>query len=149
MTTQDRIIEIGAWCLENGHRTLHRLSGGRFPKRLMGMEPIELHVKGLKSGITRNTMLTAPICEDDRIVVVASKGGHSDHPDWYKNLVANPEIEITVRGRTAPYLARTADAAEKAELWPRITATYKGYASYQSHTERNIPVVICTPRSVT
>ncbi|MCB1255499.1 MAG: nitroreductase family deazaflavin-dependent oxidoreductase [Microthrixaceae bacterium] len=149
MSFQDKTIEMGAWCLENGHRALLKLSGGRFPKRLLGMEPIELQTIGRKSGIARSTMLTAPICEADRIVVVASKGGHSDHPDWYKNLVANPQVEITVDGRTGSYTARTANADEKAELWPQITRAYKGYEGYQKNTDRDIPVVICTPVSST
>jgi deazaflavin-dependent oxidoreductase (nitroreductase family) len=132
--------------LENGHRALLKVTGGRWPKRFMGMQPVELHVVGRKSGQRRSTMLTAPICEPDRVVVVASKGGHSDHPDWYKNLRANPEVEITIDGETRPYTARTAEGDERAELWPQITRTYKGYAGYQQNTDREIPVVVCTPR---
>lgn len=145
MRTPDKVLEIGSWCLENSHRALLWLSGGRFPKRLIGMVPVELHTRGRKSGKRYSTMLTSPIFEDDRVVVIASKGGHSDHPDWYKNLSANPRIEITAQGRTRAYEARTADSDEKAELWPRITAAYKGYEGYQRNTSRDIPVVICTP----
>lgn len=147
MRTPDKILEIGAWCLENSHRAALRLTGGRFPRRLIGMTPIELHTTGRRSGLERSTMLTAPIFEEDRVVVVASKGGHSDHPDWYKNLAANPEIRITAKGRTRSYVARTASADEKAELWPRITSAYKGYEGYQRNTDRDIPVVVCTPTS--
>ena len=88
-------------------------------------------------------MLAAPLCATERVVLVASKGGHQEHPDWYKNLVAHPEVELTVGGRTAAYIARTASPDEKAELWPRIVATYAGYAGYQRNTDRDIPVVIC------
>lgn len=129
--------------LERGHRSLLKLTGGRWPRRVMGMEAVELHTVGRKSGLPRSTMLTAPICDDGTLVLVASKGGHTDHPDWYKNLVANPEVEITRSGRTEPMHARTASAAEKAELWPRIVTAYKGYAGYQRNTDRDIPVVIC------
>jgi deazaflavin-dependent oxidoreductase (nitroreductase family) len=146
MQTPDRVLDAGAWMLENGHRALLKLTGGRWPKRFMGMQPVELHVVGRKSGQRRSTMLTAPICEPGRVVVVASKGGHSDHPDWYKNLRANPEVEITIDGETRPYTARTAEGEERAELWPQITRTYKGYAGYQQNTDREIPVVVCTPR---
>ena len=145
MHTPDQVASIGAWLLENGHRTLLKLTGGRFPKTLLGMEPVELHTIGRKSGQRRSTMLTAPILEDDRVVVVASKGGHSDHPDWYKNLAANPDVELTIDGTTSPWRARTATPAEKAELWPTIVDRNKGYEGYQRNTERDIPVVICEP----
>lgn len=109
------------------------------------MPPVELHTVGRKSGQRRSTMLTAPVCEEDRVVLVASKGGHQHHPDWYKNLVANPEVELTVDGRTRPMRARTASPEEKAALWPTIVGAYRGYEGYQRNTERDIPVVICEP----
>ncbi|HVE24508.1 MAG TPA: nitroreductase/quinone reductase family protein [Sporichthya sp.] len=144
MSKQNNLVAgIGARVLETSHRTLLCLTGGRFPHRLAGMETLELHTLGRKSGQRRSTLLTAPIAEDRRVVVVASKGGHDDHPDWYKNLVANPEVEITRAGRTGRFRARTATAEEKADLWPRIVKVYSGYAGYQKHTERDIPVVIC------
>ncbi len=109
------------------------------------MTPVEIHTTGRRSGLRRSTMLTAPIFESDRIVIIASKGGHSDHPDWYKNLSANPTIDITAQGVTSAYVTRTASAEEKSELWPQITSVYKGYEGYQNNTDRDIPVVICTP----
>jgi deazaflavin-dependent oxidoreductase (nitroreductase family) len=145
MRSPNKMIEIGAWTLEHGHRTLLKLSGGRFPRKILGMQPVELHTTGRKSGLRRSTMLTAPIVDEKHLVLVASKGGHSDHPDWYKNLSANPDVEITVDGETRRMRARTASAEEKAALWPTIVATYKGYAGYQRNTERDIPVVICEP----
>lgn len=132
--------------LENGHRALLKVSGGRFPKRILGMVPVELHTTGRTSGQRRSTMLSAPICEEGRVVVVASKGGHQDHPDWYKNLVAEPDVEITVDGETIPMRARTASPDEKAGLWPTIVKAYKGYEGYQRNTDRDIPVVICEER---
>ncbi|WP_115329622.1 nitroreductase/quinone reductase family protein [Tsukamurella paurometabola] len=146
MTLSDTVAEIGAWGLENGHRALLALTGGRFPKRLLGMQTLELHTIGRTSGQRRNTMLTAPLYSKDRVVVVASKGGHSDHPDWYKNLTANPDVEITVDDVTTPWTARPATPEEKAALWPQIVKTYSGYDGYQKRTDRDIPVVICTPR---
>ena len=100
------------------------------------------------SGKRRTTLLTTPIKEGGRFIIVASKGGDDRHPDWYRNLVANPDVEITpVDGDTVSLTARVATDEEKAELWPRIVAVYKGYAGYQKKTDRNIPVVICEPRS--
>ena len=146
MRVPPQMIEIGAWMLENGHRTLLKLTGGRFPRRILGMQPVELHHVGRKTGTPRDTLLTAPICEDDRIVLVASKGGHPDHPDWYKNLVANPDVEITVDDVRRAMRARTASPEEKSELWSQIVSEYKGYDDYQRSTDRDIPVVILEPR---
>lgn len=147
MRLPTRVIELGAWCLENGHRALLKLSGGRFPRRMLGMQTVELHHTGRKSGKPRTTMLTAPICEQDRVVLVASKGGHPDHPDWYKNLRATPEILLVIDGERRPMLARTASAEEREELWPRVVSIYRGYEGYQRGTDREIPVVICEPRA--
>lgn len=146
MHYSDRVAAIGAWMLENGHRSALKVTGGRWPRKLMGMQPVELHTIGRRSGLRRSTMLTAPIYESDRVVVIASKGGYSDHPDWYKNLAAEPEVELTVGDVTRPMTARTASPEEKSELWPAITAAYSGYESYQANTSRDIPVVILEPR---
>ena len=145
MRIPDRAIEAGAWALENGHRTLLRITGGRFPRTVLGMQPVELHTTGRRSGQRRSTLLSSPICEDDRVVLVASKGGHQDHPDWYKNLVADPAVEVTIDSHTRPMRARTAEPDEKAALWPTIVAAYRGYDGYQRNTSRAIPVVICEP----
>src|SRR5581483_11736756 len=141
MSRSDRVIEAGAWMLENGHRLVLKLTGGRYPKKVAGMKPVELHTFGRKSGKRYSTLLTAPILEPGRVVVIASMGGHTDHPDWYKNLVANPDVEVTVDDRTTPMRARTATPEEKAELWPAVVKVYKGYAGYQRKTDRDIPVV--------
>lgn len=143
MRTPDKVLEAGAWALENGHRAMLKITGGRYPRKILGMTPVELHTLGRKSGEWRSTMLTAPICEEHRVVVVASKGGHQDHPQWYKNLSVNPDVQVVVDGRSRNMRARTASPEEKAALWPQIVAAYKGYEGYQRNTERDIPVVIC------
>ncbi|AKU19305.1 nitroreductase [Luteipulveratus mongoliensis] len=124
------------------HRTAFDLTKGRLGGRLIGMPVVRLTTTGAKSGQARETMLTAPISEDDRVVLIASKGGSPKHPAWYHNLRANPEVQLTRRGRQEPWVARTASEAEKAELWPRIVRAYKGYDAYQQATDRPIPVVI-------
>ena len=143
----DKAIEAGAWVLEHGHRALLTLSGGRFPKKVAGMQAVELVTIGRKTGQRRATLLTSPIYGEDRVVLVASKGGHSDNPIWYKNLAANPEVEITAGDRTRKMRARTASPEEKAALWPELVKVYKGYDGYQRNTTRDIPVVICEPSS--
>lgn len=145
MQTPDKIIEAGAWMLENSHRALLAITGGRFPRSVLGMKAVELHTIGRKTGERRSTMLSAPICDDERVVLVASKGGHQDNPMWYKNLVAEPRVELTIDGTVHKMVARTASPEEKASLWPTIVSAYRGYEGYQRNTDRDIPVVICEP----
>jgi len=145
MRVPDIVNSVGASMLENGHRAILAVTGGRWPKRLLGMQTLELHVTGRTSGQVRSTLLTAPICEDDRVVLVASKGGHSDHPQWYKNLAVNSDVQLTINGETRPMRARTASGAEREELWAQITRRYRNYAAYQANTDREIPVVVCEP----
>ncbi len=147
MRIPDPVLGAGSWLLENGHRSLLKLTGGRFPRTIMGMKTVELHTTGRKSGKPYSNMLSVPIHDDRRIVLVASKGGSQDHPDWYKNLVANPDVELTIDDRTVLMRARTASPDERATLWPKVVATYKGYGGYQRNTDREIPLVICEPRT--
>jgi deazaflavin-dependent oxidoreductase (nitroreductase family) len=128
------------------HRAVLAASRGRIGNRLLGMTAVELHTTGRRSGTRRSVMLTAPISSADQVVLIASKGGDDRHPDWYRNLVDDPDVELTIDGATTPWRARTATAEEKAALWPEIVRAYGGYASYQKRTERDIPVVICEPR---
>jgi len=125
------------------HRAVLVVSGGHLGWTLGSMPAVELHTTGKVSGIQRSTMLTAPLHGNTRWVFVASKGGDDRDPQWYRNLVAHPDAAITVRGRTLKVHTRTANAAEKAELWPQIVAANSRYAGYQLKTTRDIPVVIC------
>ena len=146
MSSRDTLTDLGMETMNIAHRAVLKVSGGRLLKAPFGMPTVELHTIGRKSGQRRSTLLTAPVHEDDRVVLVASKGGDDRDPLWYRNLVANPDVELTIAGTTRPMRARTADGEERAELWPQITAAYKGYAGYQRKTDREIPVVICEPR---
>jgi deazaflavin-dependent oxidoreductase (nitroreductase family) len=144
---RDLMADLTMKTMNRAHRAVLSLSRGRLLSTAFGMAAVELHTVGRRSGQRRSTMLTAPINEHHRVVLVAPKGGDDRYPDWYCNLVAEPDVELTVGGRTRAMRARTASASEKAELWPRIVAAYKGYAGYQRRTRRDIPVVICEPRN--
>ena len=146
MGLKETLTDIGMKGMNVSHRAILKVSGGRLLKAPFGMPTVELHTIGRKTGQRRSTLLTAPVREDDRVVLVASKGGDDRDPLWYRNLVADPDVELTIGAVTTPMRARTATAEERAELWPRITEAYKGYAGYQKRTEREIPVVICEPR---
>jgi deazaflavin-dependent oxidoreductase (nitroreductase family) len=140
---RNTIKDNGAKLMNLAHRVILATTGNRLLAKPFGMPLVELHTKGRKSGLPRSCFLTAPIHDDHRVILVASKGGDDRNPDWYQNLQAHPDAEIVIDGERHRIHARTADADEKAELWPKIVAAYKGYAGYQRRTTRDIPVVIC------
>lgn len=94
-----------------------------------------------KSGDARDTALIFGQ-DGDRYLLVASKGGAPEHPYWYRDLAARPEVELQVKGDRFAAHARTADADEKARLWPIMTAVWPSYDDYQAATERDIPLVV-------
>jgi deazaflavin-dependent oxidoreductase (nitroreductase family) len=144
---RDTVTDAGARAMNLSHRVVLTLSGGRLLSTAFGMPAVELAVTGRKSGRKRTTLLTAPIFEDRRVVLVASKGGDNRDPEWFRNLVANPDVAVTDlrTGETRRLRARVASPEERADLWPRIVAAYRGYGDYQQRTRRKIPVVICEP----
>jgi deazaflavin-dependent oxidoreductase (nitroreductase family) len=110
------------------------------------MMVIELTTTGRKSGQPHTVMLTSPVQEGDAIVVVASRGGDDHHPSWFLNLSADPKVEVVVGGKDKRSMrARVASPEERAALWPRVTAAYRGYAGYQAKTGREIPLVMLEP----
>jgi deazaflavin-dependent oxidoreductase (nitroreductase family) len=112
------------------------LGGGK------GLVPtLLLTTTGRKSGRS----LTLPLIFGEAgtgYVVVASKGGAPTHPAWYLNLEANPEVTVQIKGDKFAARAHTADAAERASLWPLMVGIYGPYADYQKKTDRQIPVVV-------
>ena len=100
-----------------------------------------LTTTGRKSG----NALTLPLIFGESgadYVVGASKGGAPAHPAWYMNLQANPEVKVQIKGDKFNAHARTANATERAALWPKMVEIYGPYAQYQTKTDRQIPVVI-------
>jgi deazaflavin-dependent oxidoreductase (nitroreductase family) len=82
---------------------------------------------------------------DGSYIIVASKGGAPQHPGWYRNLVANPEVEVQVGTAKMTARARTATGEERARLWRKALEFWPPYADYQKKTEREIPVVVLDP----
>jgi deazaflavin-dependent oxidoreductase (nitroreductase family) len=81
----------------------------------------------------------------DSYIVVASKGGAPEHPGWYRNLLAHPEVEVQVGTKKLRARARTATGEERAQLWEKSLEFWPPYADYQLKTEREIPVVVLDP----
>ncbi|MDO9496432.1 MAG: nitroreductase family deazaflavin-dependent oxidoreductase [Nocardioides sp.] len=100
---------------------------------------------GRKSG-TRFTTPLLYLLDGANVVVVASQGGLPKNPQWYPNLVANPDTTVQIRTEKRAVRARTASPEERAELWPRLVELYADFEVYQQCTDRVIPVVVLEPR---
>ncbi|MBN9563619.1 MAG: nitroreductase family deazaflavin-dependent oxidoreductase [Alphaproteobacteria bacterium] len=78
-------------------------------------------------------------------IIVASKGGAPEHPGWYRNLLAHPEVEVQVGTKKLKAKARTATGEERERLWKKGLEFWPPYADYQKKTDREIPVVVLDP----
>ena len=83
--------------------------------------------------------------EGNSYIIIASKGGAPEHPGWYRNLLANPEVEIQVGTKKMVARARTVAGDERSRLWKKALEFWPPYADYQKKTEREIPVVVLDP----
>jgi deazaflavin-dependent oxidoreductase (nitroreductase family) len=110
-----------------------------------GAQTLILTTTGRRSGQQRQHPLIYGRHGDDYLVV-ASMGGAPQHPGWYFNLDADPEVDIQVKGDKMHARARTATPEEKGELWSIMTKEWPAYDSYQEKTDREIPVVVLEPR---
>ena len=110
-----------------------------------GAPCLVLTTTGAKSGKERKFALIFGRDGDD-VLVVASKGGSPDSPQWYDNLVADPNVKVQVLGDRYDGVARTAPASEKPRLWSIMTELWPSYDDYQARTDRDIPVVVISRR---
>jgi deazaflavin-dependent oxidoreductase (nitroreductase family) len=129
------------------HRAVFAGSGGRLLATWGGLPVLLLTTVGRRTGLRRATILVAPLSLGETLVLVASNGGAPRHPAWYLNLCACPEVDVVFRKQRRQMTARTADASEKAVLWPQITALSPSYGRYQERTTRDLPVVLLEPRA--
>jgi deazaflavin-dependent oxidoreductase (nitroreductase family) len=121
-----------------------RENEGRVGGMFEGAPLLLLHTTGAKSGIERvNPLMHLP--DDGRYVVIASKGGAPTNPDWYHNVIANPEVSIEVGAATVSARARVAEGEERDRLYARQAALRPQFAEYQANTHRVIPVVVLEP----
>lgn len=116
-------------------------SGGRDGHLWEGVTTLLLTTTGRRSGQPRTTPLIYGRA-GERYLVVASRGGAPEHPDWYQNLVAQPVVQVQVMADRFSARARAATAAEKPALWKTMTSIWPPYDEYQARTPREIPVVI-------
>ncbi|HEY4346909.1 MAG TPA: nitroreductase family deazaflavin-dependent oxidoreductase [Gaiellaceae bacterium] len=121
-------------------RANHGKVGGPFE----GMPLVLLHHRGAKSGTERIN----PLAYQDvggSLAVFASKGGAPTTPDWFYNLVANPEVTVEVGATTHRVIARVAEGDERDRIWEAQKAALPQFAEYEKTAGREIPVVVLDP----
>jgi deazaflavin-dependent oxidoreductase (nitroreductase family) len=109
-----------------------------------GMPVVILTLRGAKTGKLRKTPLMR-VEHEGRYAAVASQGGAPKHPSWYRNIVANPHIEVQDGPVRQDMVAREVTGEEKRIWWDRAVAAFPPYADYQRRTERQIPLLVLEP----
>lgn len=132
------IKKIGKW-----QTTVYELTGGRLWNTFLGCQVAILTTTGAKTGEPRKTPLLY-LEQGNDVVMVASQGGFSTEPFWYKNILKNPQVQVQIKNRKRTMIARLANDNEKEALWPKLDAIYEGYKEYRARTRgvRVIPIVI-------
>jgi len=123
------------------HTERYIATGGTDGHFWNGVPTLLLTTTGKRTG----RAFTTPLIygrDGENYLIVASRGGADKHPQWYRNLVAQPEIEVQVMDRLFKARARTASPDEKPRLWQTMASIFPSYNDYQTRTKRDIPVVI-------
>jgi deazaflavin-dependent oxidoreductase (nitroreductase family) len=125
---------------------LYETSGGTEGTTLLdtGMPVVIVTNRGVSTGKLRKTPLMR-VEHDGIYALVASQGGAPTHPHWYRNLVADPHVELRDGPATSDRVAREVQGDERALWWDRAVAAYPPYAEYQERTDRVIPVLVLEP----
>jgi deazaflavin-dependent oxidoreductase (nitroreductase family) len=121
-------------------RANHGKVGGRFEGRTL----LLLHTLGAKSEKERINPV-AYVRDDDRFVVIASKGGAPTNPDWYYNIIQNPQVTIEVGSEKHQAQAVVAEEPERTRLYNKMVEVMPGFDDYRRRTTRVIPVILLTP----
>jgi len=113
---------------------------------LEGQPCVILWTRGRHSGTVRKSPLMRVADEAGDYAVIASMGGAPNHPVWYLNLVADPDVSLQDGPVLRDYRARVVEGDERDAWWARATAVWPAYDEYQTKTDRVIPVVVLEPR---
>jgi deazaflavin-dependent oxidoreductase (nitroreductase family) len=123
-----------------------RANKGKVGGPFQGANLLLLHTRGTKSGLERiNPMMY--FVDGGRYVVVASKSGADTHPDWYRNLVSNPELSVEVGTEQVPVTATVTSEPERTKLYAKMESISPGFTDYKNKTSRTIPVITLTRKS--
>jgi deazaflavin-dependent oxidoreductase (nitroreductase family) len=119
-------------------------SGGTSGVSLKGVPVIVVTSVGASSGkLRKNPVMRVEY--DGSYVAVASKGGAPDHPAWYHNLIAHPLVEVQDQASKGDYRVRELTGPERDTWWDRAVAVWPDYATYQTKTTREIPLLLLEP----
>ncbi len=122
-----------------------RANGGKVGGAFAGAPLLLLHTVGARSGQERvNPMMYQDL--GGAVAVFASKGGAPTNPAWYYNVVAHPDVTAEIGTDVRPFRARVARGEERERIWSKQKRDYPGFATYESKTDREIPVVVLEPR---
>ncbi len=120
-------------------------SGGTQGTMLRNMPVVVITMRGAATGKIRKVPVMR-VEHDGCYAAVASKGGAPKHPQWYRNLLANPDVEVQDGTSRIPMRAREISGAERDVWWERAVAAYPDYEQYAAKTDRRIPVFVLEPR---
>ena len=121
-----------------------RANEGKVGGGFAGAPMLLLHTTGARTGADRVNPLVHGR-DGDSLVIFASKAGAPTNPDWFHNLVANPDVVAEVGTETLTFRARVAAGEERDRLWSRQKELVPGFADYEAKTTRQIPVVVLEP----
>jgi deazaflavin-dependent oxidoreductase (nitroreductase family) len=119
-----------------------RENGGKVGGVFEGMPLVLLHHVGAKSGTERINPLAYQRLGDDSVAVFASKGGAPTNPDWFHNVVANPDVKVEIGTESYSGKARVATGEERERIWSAQKKALPQFAEYESKVSREIPVVV-------
>jgi deazaflavin-dependent oxidoreductase (nitroreductase family) len=118
-----------------------RANDGKVGGPFQGAQLLLLHTTGAKSGKPR----IAPLAfrqEGDAVAVFGSKAGADTNPDWFHNVVANPQVSVELGSERFDAIARVAEGSERDRIWEQQKADVPNFAQYEQQTDRQIPVIL-------
>lgn len=127
--------------LGRAHAWLYRVTGGRLIGRMGGQPVLLLTTTGRRTGMARTTPVQYRQI-DGSLVMVAANGGSAAAPQWYLNLVANPDVRVQRAGETLTFKAREATGPERDRLWGALTAANRWLADAEQRSGRRFPVIV-------
>lgn len=133
-------IEFDFITMNRGVIEEFRANNGKVGGVFAGQPLLILHHIGAKTGVARLSPL-ATLVEGGRIFIFASKGGADTHPDWYRNILANPHVTVELGTETFTATASVVTGAERDEIYAKQSARYPQFEDYQRNSTRLIPVV--------
>jgi deazaflavin-dependent oxidoreductase (nitroreductase family) len=121
-----------------------RANEGRVGGPFEGFSLLLLHTTGAKSGLERVNPLAYQV-DGDRYMVFASKGGAPTNPDWYYNVIANPNVTFEMGAKTRPARATVLTGEERDRIWKQQVLNAPNFGEYEKTSGRTIPVVMLEP----